>query len=134
MRYAIIGSGMMGQEHIRYVAMLEDAEVTAVADPDAEMRAQAAMLAGPDTAAFADYRDLLSADLADVLVVASPNHTHIDVLQDALATPLPILIEKPLCTTDADCRRILAAAQDREALVWVAMEYRYMPPTAQLLE
>ncbi len=134
MRYAIIGAGMMGQEHIRNIALLQDAEVTAVADPDAGMRHQAATLAGPATAAFADHRELLAAELADVVIIASPNHTHVSVLNDVLRTPLPILVEKPLCTTDEDCTRILAAAKEREALVWVAMEYRYMPPTAQLLE
>ena len=41
-RYAIIGSGMMGQEHIRNIALLPDAEVTAIADPDEGMRHAAA--------------------------------------------------------------------------------------------
>ena len=41
MRYAIIGSGMMGQEHIRNVALLDDSIVSAVADPDAGMRSEA---------------------------------------------------------------------------------------------
>ena len=34
MRYGLIGAGMMGQEHIRNINLLGDAEVTAVADPD----------------------------------------------------------------------------------------------------
>jgi len=37
-RYGLIGSGMMGQEHIRNIKLLEDAEVVAIADPDQEMR------------------------------------------------------------------------------------------------
>ena len=56
LRYAIIGSGMMGQEHIRFLNHLDGAEVTAVADPDPGMREQAALLAGAE--AFSDHRAL----------------------------------------------------------------------------
>jgi myo-inositol 2-dehydrogenase/D-chiro-inositol 1-dehydrogenase len=32
-----------------------------------------------------------------------------------------------------DCEEILAMAAQRTAPVWVAMEYRYMPPVERLL-
>ena len=134
MRYAIIGSGMMGQEHIRNLQLLPDAAVVALADPDAGMRAEAAALAGGGVAVHADHQDLLRAGGIDALVIASPNHTHHAVLMDALDTDLPILVEKPLCTTVADCDAVIAKAQGRRAPVWVAMEYRYMPPVARLIE
>ena len=133
MRYAIIGSGNMGQEHMRNLALIPDATVTAIADTDAGMRAQAAALAGPDVLAFEDPRDLLAAGVADALVIATPNHTHVDHLLLALETGLPILVEKPLCTTMEDCQAVIAAAEGRSAPVWVAMEYRYMPPVARLI-
>ncbi len=132
-RYAIIGSGMMGQEHIRNVKLLGSTSVTAVADPDEGMRQSAAALAGPDCKALADYRDLLAAGDVDAIVVASPNHTHVDVMRDLLATEIPIIVEKPLCTTLEDCREITALGAKRKAPVWVAMEYRYMPPVQRLL-
>lgn len=132
LRYAIIGSGMMGQEHIRNIMLLPDTEVVAVCDPDAAMGERAGALAGPETQRFSDHRALLDARLADVVVIASPNHTHEHVLLDLLPSDLPVLIEKPLCETAEASRRILAAAAGRRAPVWVAMEYRYMPPVARL--
>ena len=133
-RYAVIGSGMMGQEHIRYIDLLEDAVVSAVADPDDGMREEAARLVGAGVREFSDHRTLLEASVADALIVASPNHTHAAVLDDVLGTDVPVLVEKPLCTTVADCERIVARAGERTAPVWVAMEYRYIPPIARLLE
>ena len=132
LRYAIIGSGMMGQEHIRFLNHLDGAEVTAVADPDPGMREEAALLAGAE--AFADHRALLSADLADALIIASPNHTHRDVLLDVMATDLPIMVEKPLCSTVVQAGEVVRAAAGRRPPVWVAMEYRYMPAIARLIE
>ncbi len=133
-RYAIIGSGNMGQEHMRNLALIPEATVTAIADPDTGMREKAAALAGPQVRAFDDPRDLLAADIADVLVIASPNHTHVHQLMPALETGLPIMVEKPLCTNLEDCQAVLAAANGRSAPVWVAMEYRYMPPVTRLIE
>ena len=42
LRYGLIGCGMMGQEHIRNIELLDDTQITVVFEPDAQMRAQAA--------------------------------------------------------------------------------------------
>lgn len=133
-RYGIIGSGMMGQEHIRTIGLLDGAQVRAVCDPDEGMRSSAAHLAGPGCAVFADHRALLQSGLCDALVIAAPNHLHHQILKDILPADLPILVEKPLCTTLADCEDIVHAAEGRTSQVWVAMEYRYMPPVQRLIE
>ena len=134
LRYGIIGSGMMGQEHMRNIALLPDCKVTAVSDPDAGMRQMAQRLAGDGCAAFVGHDELLASGLCDALVIAAPNHLHYPILKDVLKSDLPILVEKPLCTTPAHCREILTLAGTRKAPVWVAMEYRYMPPLMQLAQ
>jgi predicted dehydrogenase len=135
-RYGFIGCGMMGQEHVRNVLALPGARVTALADPHGPSIEQSVrVLADPSAVTtFEDHRDLLASGLCDAVVVATPNMTHAAVLLDVLETPLPVLVEKPLCTTVADCRTIVAAAQGRPGLVWVGLEYRYMPPVARLVE
>jgi myo-inositol 2-dehydrogenase/D-chiro-inositol 1-dehydrogenase len=132
-RYGIIGSGMMGQEHIRTIGLLEGARVMAVCDPDEAMRSSAAHLAGAGCAAFTDHASLLQSGLCDALVIAAPNHLHHQILKDVLPADLPLLVEKPLCTTLADCEDILVRAAGRTSQVWVAMEYRYMPPVERLI-
>jgi len=133
-RYGIIGSGMMGQEHIRTIGLLDGAQVTAVCDPDERIRSYAADLAGAECAAFSDHRAMLQSGLCDALVIAAPNHLHHQILKEVLPADLPILVEKPLCTTLADCEDILAVAAGRKSQIWVAMEYRYMPPVERLIE
>lgn len=134
MRYGIIGTGMMGQEHIRNIALLEQADVVAIAEPDAGMRAKASALV-PDAQVFDSLDGLLGCDSVDALVIASPNHLHVGQL-DAIAArrALPLLVEKPLFTDPGDGERVAAFAASYPALVWVAMEYRYMPPIAMFLE
>ncbi|NNU80946.1 Gfo/Idh/MocA family oxidoreductase [Halovulum dunhuangense] len=132
-RYGIIGSGMMGQEHIRNINLLGDARVVAVSDPDAAMRGAAQATAGPGCAAHAHHRDLLAAGGLDALVIGAPNHLHLPILRDAMASGLPILCEKPLGLTDAECAEIEALQAGRRAPLWVAMEYRYMPAITRLI-
>ena len=132
-RYGLIGSGMMGQEHIRNINLLGGCEVAAVADPDEGMRALSVQTSGGTAKPYSDYKEMISEGDLDALVIVSPNDTHHAILMDILETPLPILCEKPLCTTSAHCREVLAKAENRFAPVWVAMEYRYMPPVQRLL-
>lgn len=134
LRYGLIGSGMMGQEHIRNLNLLEGCEVTAVTDPNEGMRQQSVQTSGGTAKAFGDYKEMLGSGLVDALLIAAPNDTHHEILLDVLETPLPILVEKPLCTTSAQCAEVLAKADGRAAPVWVAMEYRYMPPVQRMLQ
>lgn len=125
---------MMGQEHLRNIALLPKARAAAIFEPD-EVQAAAAKAFAPNARLFGSVRELLELDDIDCLLVASPNHLHVRQLQDIAARrPLPLLIEKPLYTDPADAPRIADIAATYPAPIWVAMEYRYMPPIQTLLE
>ena len=133
LNYALAGAGMMGQEHIRNLALLPGVRVSAVYEPDARMRAAAAALV-PEARVVPAFEDLLDGEV-DALVVASPNHRHLEQLGAvARRRPLPLLMEKPLFTDPADAAKVAALCAAYPAPIWVAMEYRYMPPIAALLE
>lgn len=134
LRYGIIGTGMMGCEHILNINLIEGARVVAVADSNETSRGWGRSLAGEDVEVYSDYRDMLRSAPIDAVVIATPNFTHHDVLQDVFRTEKHVLVEKPLCTTVEDCRRIVDAAATRPSLVWVGMEYRYMAAVAALVD
>ena len=124
---------MMGHEHIRNLALLPGAEVTAYADPGRESRWWTRQLVGEAAEEYANHRDLLRKAPIDAVVIASPNHTHAAVLEDVLATDKHVLCEKPLCTTVDDARRVAERVAGRPGVFWVGMEYRFMAPLARLL-
>jgi len=133
-RYGIIGCGMMGQEHMRNIALLASAEITALLEPDAGMMAASRALA-PGATPCPDIPTLLARDDVDALLIASPNHLHLRQLQEIAAIrPLPVLVEKPLYTSASDEADLQTLAAHYPAPIWVAMEYRYMPPVARLRE
>lgn len=135
-RYGVIGTGMMGHEHIRNLVRIPGCAVTAYADPSSEQRWWTRQLLGEGSGAeeYADPRELLRKAPVDVVLVCSPNHTHAEVLEGVFEAGLPVLVEKPLCTTVEDARRVAERAARHPGLFWVGMEYRYMPPVARLVE
>ncbi len=134
-RYGVIGTGMMGIEHIENITALDGATVTAISDTNSAQR-DAGLAAAPEAEIFVDHRDLLASGLVDAVVVATPNFTHASIMADVLAAEVHVLIEKPLCTTVSDCQELiaLANASAKDRVVWVGLEYRYMPPVAKLIE
>ena len=132
-RYGIIGTGMMGLEHIMNINIIPDAEVTAVADPHPRSLEWATLAAKHDLETYSDYRQMLEKAPIDAVIIATPNFTHASVLRDVFQTDKHILCEKPLCTTFDDCRWVVEAAERHPALFWVGMEYRYMPPVTRFV-
>lgn len=132
--YGIIGCGMMGQEHLRNIALLEGASVAAIYEPDADMRARAAA-AVPGARMVDSVADLLEVPQINCLLIASPNFLHLSQLEEiASVRPLPVIVEKPLFTAPEDAPRLAALRAAYPAPIWVAMEYRYMPPVARMIE
>ena len=135
-RYGLVGTGMMGVEHLRNLAITPGAVVTAVADPVATSLGWAREALGAraaEVAAFPDTASLAASGLVDAVVVASPNHTHRAVLPPLFDAGVHLLCEKPLATTVEDAQWIAERAARHPAVVWTAMEYRYMPPAAEFI-
>ena len=132
-RYGLLGCGMMGQEHLRNIALLSDIQVVAVYEPDATMRDVALALA-PRARAVNSMEALIDSPDIDALIITSPNFCHAEqLLAVSMRRPLPVLVEKPACTDLASVASLKALANKSKQKIWTAMEYRYMPPIAELV-
>ena len=136
-RYGLVGTGMMGVEHLQNLAITPGAVVTALADPVERSLAWAKKALGDkadDVQVFSDAAALAASGEVDAVIVASPNQTHREVLAPLFDAGLHILCEKPLATTMADARWIVDRAAQSPAVFWTAMEYRYMPPAVAFID
>ena len=135
--YAIIGCGMMGREHMQNLALVPDAELIAIVDPDPGSRTSAEALAaelGQSVAIYSETAALFDATSPDAVIIASPNFTHYDVVRDVMPHHVAILVEKPMCTTVDDAQALARIVADYAPLFWVGLEYRYMPPVARFID
>ncbi len=111
-----------------------DVRVVAVADADPATLGVAKALA-PTAQAFAHYRDVLDMPDVDAVVIALPPALHADAAIDALNRGRHVYIEKPLATSLADARRVVAASEEaarnadaaRRPVAMMGFNYRWNP-------
>lgn len=74
----------------------------------------------------------------DLLVICSPNYLHTSTLLRWGSYPhLTILVEKPVAVSQEQIdalRHTFVETNKAHARIWVAMEYRFMPAVAKLIE
>lgn len=125
----VIGTGTMGQEHMRVAALLGRARVLGIYDPqpDSMDAAEEAyrMISSDQLRRYADLESACNDPDADVLMICTPNFTHFQLLETAMASGKPIFLEKPMATTLADAVAIVDAAQQYSAFVQMGLQYRY---------
>jgi myo-inositol 2-dehydrogenase/D-chiro-inositol 1-dehydrogenase len=134
LRYGFAGVGMMGIEHLNNVLALPGAVPVAAADPHGPSLEAAVTAAGGELATYPDVESMVDAEQLDVVVVSTPNVSHRSVLEPLWGRPLHLMVEKPLCATVPDALAVRAAAADHPGVVWVGLEYRYMPPVARFVD
>ena len=106
-RVGLIGAGVMGADHARILASaVSGATLAAVSDADPAKMAAVAEKTGART--FADGETLIRDGGVDAVIIASPDFTHARLVQAALAVEKPVLCEKPLAPTTAECLDIVA--------------------------
>jgi predicted dehydrogenase len=119
-KVAVVGIHGHGGSHLRAVADLEDrglARLSAVVDPREPHDAPALW--------FASLGDLLSADadaLPDVLVLATPIHTHLPLARAALEAGIDVLLEKPTTASLAEHAELVAVVERTGRLCQVGFQ------------
>ncbi|MFF5567265.1 Gfo/Idh/MocA family oxidoreductase [Streptomyces sp. NPDC012623] len=64
-------------------------------------------------------------DPLDLIVIASPNKTHVPIATAALKAGLPVVVDKPLAGTAAEARGLAALAEERGLLLSVFQNRRW---------
>lgn len=132
--YVIVGTGMMGREHISNLLKIPAVNISALVDPTQASLDLASTLCG-ETQCFTELSEVLGHVETDVVVISSPNFTHEELALQAIEGGAHVLIEKPLATTVEGCVRIEREASSRpRQVVAVGLEYRFMAPTMWLLD
>jgi predicted dehydrogenase len=128
-RFAIIGCGTMGIEHVRNTVLEGQAAIAGLYDPaPSSIAAAEQALSRFGAAAPRSYRDLAEAcgdPDTDALFICTPNFTHREVFEQVLASGKAIFLEKPIATTVADAWAVCQLAANHSAPVRFGLQYRY---------
>lgn len=136
-RVNVIGTGTIGQEHMRVATLIGRATVHGIYDRAAHSMEVAAeehsRYAGSPLLRYKDLESACNDPDADAVMICTPNFTHFDVLTIAAESGKPIFLEKPMATTLADARRIVEIAADYPSFIQVGLQYRYKAPYVEAL-
>jgi len=124
----VIGTGMIGQDHIRRLtSVLSGARVAAVTDVDLD-RARSVADGVPGAVVHDTGQALIDDPGVDAVVVTSWGPTHEEYVLAAIAAGKQVFCEKPLATTREACDRIVdAEVAAGRRLVQVGFMRRFDP-------
>jgi predicted dehydrogenase len=130
---AVVGAGNRGSAHGGWALGQPDrARVVAVAEPRAVRRDRfASRHAIPAAATFTTWQELATAGrLADAVLICTQDAGHAEPAVAFAELGYHVLLEKPMATTEADCRRIVEVVERAGVLLAVCHVLRYTPYTA----
>ena len=126
LRVGLLGYGVAGAVfHAPLIAVTPGLEIAAIVTGDLE-RQRAAQRSFPDAQIVSDAQKLWAvASSLDLVVVATPNRTHVPLAMEALHAGLHVVVDKPLAPTSAEGRRLVQEAARCRRMLTVFQNRRW---------
>src|SRR5688500_2827401 len=127
-RVGVIGAGVMGTDHARIIAGdVPGAVLQAVCDADVA-RAKAVAEETGAAEILTDPLAIISSSKIDAVLIASPDATHGPLTIACMEAGKPVLCEKPLAPTEAECLKVIRAeVRMGKRLIQVGFMRRFDP-------
>ena len=131
LRVGIIGLGYWGPNLVRVLDGLSGCTVTALCDLNPE-RLREYRDRYPNAMASDDFKKVLTPEVVDAVVIATPTKTHYQLARDALSQGIHTFVEKPLATSTEQCETLIEMADAANVKLFVGHIFLYSAPVAKL--
>ncbi|MFI6831946.1 Gfo/Idh/MocA family protein [Kribbella sp. NPDC050241] len=132
LRFGLVGLGARSRLAQYAHTPGEGSAIVAVADPAAAQR-DIALERFAGATAYADHHELLDQKL-DGVFLTTPDDLHEGPAIDFLRAGVSVFVEKPLAITTEGCDRVLQAAYESGARLYVGHNMRHMPVVLTMRE
>ncbi len=124
---AIVGCGSISlQNHVPGLALCPDTRLVALCDTDKACLQKASQQTGV-TAISTDYKQTVTRDDVQAVIIATPNVTHAPIAHAAIAAGKHVLCEKPLAMNFREAFGMYEAAERAKVRHMTAFTYRFVP-------
>lgn len=131
MKVGVIGTGAMGQHHVRNYAGMENVELVGIADLNKERVERLAREYG--TTPYTNFKDLLKQGL-DAVSIAVPTTLHKKIALAAIDRGVNVLVEKPIADTLRNANIMIEKAREKGVKLMVGHVERFNPAIIALKE
>lgn len=128
----IIGCGAIYPMHAETLKNMEDVQLAAVCDINAERLQAACDRYG--CKGYADYKEMLKAEQPDVVHICLPHYLHAPVAEYALTHGCSVVTEKPMAICYEDAAHMLEVEKKSGKRLFVIMQNRYNNASVKLKE
>lgn len=130
-RTALIGSGWWGNNILRCAMQARQSKIVALCDVDQAFLNSTADTVrktnGDNPKLYRDYRELLSKEKPEIVIVATPDHWHPLIAIAAMEVGAHVYVEKPICHTINEGKAMVKAARNTQRIVQVGTHRRASP-------
>jgi predicted dehydrogenase len=129
-RCGIVGFGFIGPHHADALRRLGFADVVAVCSDEPDVtRRKVARLGIPKV--YGNYLDLLADPDIDLVDIVTPTYLHHPIAMAAIERGKHVIVDKPIATSAALAREMVAAARQAGVVNAITFNYRYNPLVQQ---
>jgi len=128
-RIAIVGTGVMGRDHIQSLGKIDGAHIVALCDQVEDALYQVAESLGAAT--YTDFARMIAEEALDAVYLCVPPHQHGEMEILAARKGLHLYVEKPVNLSLEQSLRNWEVIQQTGVLTQVGYQFRYMPNNQQ---
>ncbi|MEO6879340.1 MAG: Gfo/Idh/MocA family oxidoreductase, partial [Mycobacteriaceae bacterium] len=130
MKVVVIGTGVMGRNHIRVLREIPEVQVVAVVDRDLARAEEAGKPYG--IRACSDAVQAFREHRPDAAIIAVPTERHHQVAMSAIEHGVHVLVEKPIASTVQQGEELVEAARRNRVVLSVGHVERFNPAVIEL--
>ena len=132
--YAVVGLGHIAQTAVLPAfAHAKNSRLVALLSDDEEKREKLSRKYGCDACSYDEYEECLARDEVDAVYIALPNTMHAEYTARAARSGVHVLCEKPMATSEADCRRMISACDDAGVRLMIAYRLHFEPANLEAI-
>ena len=131
LRVAMIGCGVVSDNHLTAIIGNASAELVALCDIRRERAEGKLEKYGVCVPIYENYIEMLEGEKPDVVHIATPHYLHAEMAIEALERDINVFLEKPMCINRDEIEKIINAEKKSKGKVCVCFQNRFNPATVR---
>jgi len=134
--YAVVGLGHFAQEAVlpAFEHASRNSRLAALVTGDREKARKLGRKYGVPVFDYAQLEECLALPEVDAVYIATPNTRHAEFAVRAARAGAHVLTEKPMATSESECRRMIGACEDSDVKLMVAYRLHFEEANLRLVE